>query len=356
MSPRTLTAGPDAAVLPPALASASIPIDAGPEPGIKRESAKRESGQQAAYPAVTPAAATIKALPRQAAAEPDGAPVGHRDDTAGVSAGLGETASQILAAKAVAFPAASDAGAALPVVTEFGGLFYLVNVALAMRLYGDFTQPLHPGLALSPWDFLALAGPALVWLGPDGRPGLAPARPPCGPAGPCAARRGLRAAGRVARCPRLARSLGRALCGLGCTSRGMRLLLLHPAGFAFAQVRRTAVPPRQAAQAIVDAFPGLGSAQVAPAAPPALPRGGTARWIALLAGVIAARLEMALGVPAAQTPALLCRHPGRVRSGRGRLDVELPLAGLPITVRMAGLDRDPGWIPAAGHAIAFRFA
>ena len=40
-----------------------------------------------------------------------------------------------------------------------------------------------------------------------------------------------------------------------------------------------------------------------------------------------------------------------------RLSVsELSLAALPIAIRLAGLDRDPGWIPAAGHAVAFRFA
>src|SRR5262249_50225671 len=47
--------------------------------------------------------------------------------------------------------------------TQVGGLFYLLKVALALGLDGDFTQPRNPGLTLSPWDFLALIGRA--WFG-----------------------------------------------------------------------------------------------------------------------------------------------------------------------------------------------
>jgi hypothetical protein len=32
------------------------------------------------------------------------------------------------------------------------------------------------------------------------------------------------------------------------------------------------------------------------------------------------------------------------------------LATLPIELRIAGLDRDPGWIPSAGRSISFHFA
>jgi hypothetical protein len=36
--------------------------------------------------------------------------------------------------------------------------------------------------------------------------------------------------------------------------------------------------------------------------------------------------------------------------------VQFPLAGHPLPLRIAGLDRDPGWLPAAGLAIRFHFA
>ena len=44
--------------------------------------------------------------------------------------------------------------------TELGGTFYLLNLALFLGLYGDFTTPLRPGIALDPWDYLALLGPS----------------------------------------------------------------------------------------------------------------------------------------------------------------------------------------------------
>jgi len=52
---------------------------------------------------------------------------------------------------------------------------------------------------------------------------------------------------------------------------------------------------------------------------------------------------------------LAIEHGARVRLTETRLDVFLSLDELPIAVRLARLDRDPGWIPAAGRHIAFHF-
>jgi len=38
-----------------------------------------------------------------------------------------------------------------------------------------------------------------------------------------------------------------------------------------------------------------------------------------------------------------------------RLDLHFSLAGHPLEIRLAGLDRDPGWVPAAGRTIAFHY-
>ena len=51
---------------------------------------------------------------------------------------------------------------------------------------------------------------------------------------------------------------------------------------------------------------------------------------------------------------LLCL-PGRVEWDAERLDVHFSLEQLPVAVRMAGLDRDPGWMPAAGRDLRFYF-
>jgi hypothetical protein len=50
-----------------------------------------------------------------------------------------------------------------------------------------------------------------------------------------------------------------------------------------------------------------------------------------------------------------CAHDARVVVTATHLDIYLALGALPIEVRLAGLDRDPGWVPAAGRFIAFHF-
>jgi hypothetical protein len=52
---------------------------------------------------------------------------------------------------------------------------------------------------------------------------------------------------------------------------------------------------------------------------------------------------------------MVCEHRARVFVTTTHVDVELALAELPVAIRFAGLDRNPGWIPAAGRYIAFHF-
>lgn len=155
----------------------------------------------------------------------------------------------------------------LRVRTDFGGIFYLLNAALAMGWYSDFTAPRGPNLALSPWDWLALVGRA--WF------------PRSFTRDPVA---GLLAqlAGREGRAPR------------------------RPRGF----------------QARLD--------------------------------TLHTRLQQALGAEG-EVAALVCRHHAEVVATPTRVDVHLALAELPLALRRAGLDRDPGWLPAAGRALAFHF-
>lgn len=51
----------------------------------------------------------------------------------------------------------------------------------------------------------------------------------------------------------------------------------------------------------------------------------------------------------------LCRCYARVRATDTQVDVFFGLQDLPLEIRFAGLDRDPGWVPAAGRFIAFHF-
>ncbi len=54
--------------------------------------------------------------------------------------------------------------------------------------------------------------------------------------------------------------------------------------------------------------------------------------------------------------ATLIERGGSVRVEPERVEILLGLDAHPLAIRIAGLDRDPGWIPAAGRSIGFRFA
>jgi hypothetical protein len=77
------------------------------------------------------------------------------------------------------------------------------------------------------------------------------------------------------------------------------------------------------------------------------------RWINNLSRYLAARLKRALDTPDAV--AITCTQPGRIVIDGDRINVHFPLADHPIALRFAGLDRDPGWVPAAAHFIEFSF-
>jgi hypothetical protein len=166
------------------------------------------------------------------------------------------------------------------VATDWGGVFYLVNVALAIGIYGDFTSPAHPGLALPTWDFLALFGREFV--------------------GPRFADDPLDAL--------LARLAGR-------TDRE-----LPGAHFE---------PP--------DDHP-------------------LRTWLDHTTHGLRSRLEAALNAPPPDNfTAIVFAHRAEICATPTRVDVTFSLATHPIELRLAGLDRDPGWVPAAGRIIAFHY-
>jgi hypothetical protein len=167
----------------------------------------------------------------------------------------------------------------LRIETRFGGVFFLVNVALFLGLYGDFANPRRRGLALPLWDFVALAGEELA-----------------GPA--------LRKDPLWALLARLAeRNEGE--------EPGCALSLRRPAALR--------------------------------------------RWLRRRLPRLRARLSEALGAAAEAISPVLLELPARVWVTPTRIDVTFALAALPVEVRRAGLDRDPGWVPAAGRSVRFHF-
>jgi hypothetical protein len=190
--------------------------------------------------------------------------------------------------RASAYPEPPIEPEARTIATNFGGMFFLLNAFLALRLYGDFTRPGEGLKGLSPFELMHMLGTR--WFGATFK--VDPIAP-----------------------------LFITLAGLEPGEKPGRLF----------------VPPPPSSDIPFVTKPGLNANQ----------------WIAKLAQFLAARLQQALGNPDAV--AITCTQPGRILIERDRINIHFPLADHPIALRFAGLDRNPGWVPAAAHFIEFSF-
>ena len=140
-----------------------------------------------------------------------------------------------------------------------------------------------------------------------------------------------------------------------------RLTLLHPAGFALCEAPATAARGEQMIAEQLVAFGLAGAAVVRVAASQhgtrTTPvRSSTQAALSHLLPYLRARLALALELRDARRLAgVLLRMAAQVRVGAERIDVFFALERLPLAVRLAGLDRDPGWVPAAGRDLRFHF-
>jgi len=263
---------------------------------------------------------------------------------------------------------------AIETETELGGLFYFLNLALYLDLYCDFTNPTGTGIELSIWDFIALIGTELI-----GDP--TPDDPIWSLLADLAGRDHGDSAGidfapsDEWRIPAEWLSAFKSSEPARWSATSDRLRLLHPAGFLVldlplssgdpaAQLRREIIPYQDRGMPVVhgrvehpSGAPGIPHARATQSpsheSPPPI-----RVWLSRLMPYLRARLRRALGQTESSTEDLariLCRCYGRVRVTATHLDVFFNLAELPIEIRLAGLDRDPGWVPAAGRFITFHY-
>ncbi|MCX9157399.1 hypothetical protein OPU71_14825 [Niveibacterium sp. 24ML] len=258
------------------------------------------------------------------------------------------------AVSGAAHAAANTAFVASPlaaVQTGLGGVFHLLNLALALGLYPDFTRPAERGIGLHPWDLLSLLARRLLGAAFDADPlatWLAAA----------AGRPAELQAGSWAPPPRADWCLPEDwLAPWADQKRAWRQVvgpdrhaLWHPAGFCVADL-----PRREVLRG--NDWPGwVAPRRIAQRGRPApRPIGDWADWVARLAPFVVARLAVATGFAPDEVVGRVLRRAARiVRSGEA-LEVRMSLAALPIELRLAGLDRDLGWLPAAGCALRYRF-
>jgi hypothetical protein len=246
-----------------------------------------------------------------------------------------------------------------PTRTRLGGVFYLLTVAQALGLYADFTEPETPGIGLDPWDFLALIARRLgaADLAPDdpiwplldrlsGRPpGTRPGygfRPPANWRIEPDWLDPFRDDRRPWRWSRAA------------TER--RIVVAHPAGYPLVDVTASDLT-RDAARQALAAYRPHPSLRRTATTPPPRRRSRVDRWVDCVAPYVLARLQLAIGArPPSRALRLVLRHEAAIFATSSSVDVEMTLADLPIQVRIAGLDRDVGWFPAARRTIAFHFS
>jgi hypothetical protein len=232
--------------------------------------------------------------------------------------------------------------------SEFGGLLFLLNALLALGVYGDFTEPRRSVPGLSPFGLLRLLGRAWFGAGFVADPlhgllvRLAGGRLADSP-GDFESRRWSVPSAWLRPWP----DPGPPLVG-GSRRRPM---LWHPAGFPLAELDG-AGPGAASRAARKSGLKGVPRR----ARLPALPGPPRARWLACLRLYLEARLPEALGCSdGIAAAALLCRHPAFISVDGDRVDARFALDDHPLAIRLAGLDRDPGWIPAARYDLQYFF-
>jgi hypothetical protein len=200
--------------------------------------------------------------------------------------------------------------------SEFGGLMFVINILLTLKLYPDFTM--QPGKRLDPSPVWLLAQLGVAFFGRAfrkdplyrlllhfGRPGRLPVRWQVDPEW---------------------------LAGLPRRTVGIRQFDAAAKPWSRAEICASAIRRRRA----------VGRQQT----------NRNDHWIASLAKFIGFRIAHAapgLGVK-------MLRIPASVEFGDDSIDVHFSLAQLPLAARMAGLDRDPGWLPPEGRSISFHFS
>jgi hypothetical protein len=164
---------------------------------------------------------------------------------------------------------------AITIETNLGGLFYLINLAIFLEIYSDFTSPteqFHDDLSI--WDFVTIVG-------------------------------------------------------------------------------REINQDRDLDDPIWTGLQDLQNYHDNPENPEILSK---PTWLTDLLPHIKARLILALGIgDEAALANLLLHHYAKITITPTHAHVFFSLADHPIEIRLSGLDRNPGWVPAAGRFIAFHY-
>lgn len=217
------------------------------------------------------------------------------------------------------------------VTTELGGIFYLVNLMCYLDLPDMFEQDWRLASLIGPWGVLELLGRGLI-----GRSTVTNDM------------QGPSAYADDALWPLLAHLAGRDIGTLPGAD--------HPGAPEVASVH---LPANWLQKTPSDARAGFSHAPVDPLHSHLL-RGLNPHlrpWLAAVLPFVRRRLQLALGLSADAddlTADVLAR-PARIYATATHVDVVMRLDTVTLPIRLAGLDRDPGWLPDFGRVIKLHF-
>jgi hypothetical protein len=242
------------------------------------------------------------------------------------------------------------------ITTDFGGLFYLLNFGLYLELYGDITTPSVRDIPLGVWDFLALVGEGLVGSELRDDPvwallaRLAGSDETWEPGDDCVMPESWRMPAQWMK-PFEPNGVWR------WETNEDRLRAWHPAGFIALDLPLEPGDPARQLRHEMEAYaqftPRLCGEQDGHSGEA---QSSLRRWLDWLMPYARARLRLALGlVETGDVGRALCEYRARVFVTATHMDVMFSLAELLVEIRLAGLDRDPGWIPATGRIVRFHF-
>ncbi len=236
------------------------------------------------------------------------------------------------------------------IVTLYGGIFFLLNVALHLHLYRDFTESGETEIELNIWDFVALAAEHFlgkkvkndaVWQLLQKLSGRETGQKISSvmfkkdwriPAG-------------------WLKTFQTNKPFVWKTGR-KNLPVYHPAGFCIVDcLKKPDIETQLKAELKVY---GINFADVVKSDSAELQKSAT--WFRHLCEFMQVRLIQALNLEKqSQINEILFKRTAQITVSATHLDVYFRLADLPIEVRMSGVDRNPSWIPAAGKFVNFHF-
>ena len=239
--------------------------------------------------------------------------------------------------------------------TKLGGLFYLINLGLFLELYADFTTLAQKGLALSIFDFLNLIGRRLlndtsgddpVWellVQLAGRTEMDDTDEGFEPADEW-------------RLPAQWLEAFPDENQFDWNCDGQRLRVRHPAGFIILDVPLRERPAKQLRQEMTVYETSVKRVTKRERFDFSRSDGPLEQWLDWILPYIRVRLCRALGISDISDPGpALCTQKAAIVLTDVHLDIFFTLAEHPLELRLAGLDRDPGWVPSAGRYVRFHY-